>query len=217
MSCGEKIPDKAKFCPFCGEHVVVSTKPQAGDDPPEKAPVIKPASPSETTDTNITLLDVGRVFRGYTIEKMMNKDSEGIKYIAEKDGKRYVLKVFYKSSFSNMNTLFSLQMRLSRLNNLKQACTAKVAEVNQNHSPAYMAVEYVEGTSFADLKKNYPERITEDLVRRIAPKLINAAIEIRKHGLTLSNLSLTRIMLTDADEPIVLSSGITYEEVDERE
>lgn len=168
-------------------------------------------------DNNITLLDAGQVFRGYTIRKMMNKDSEGIKYIAEKDGREFVLKVFYKSSFSNMNTLFNLQMRLSRLNNLKQACTAKVAEVNQNHSPAYMAVEFVHGISFADMKKSNPERITEDLVRKIAPKLVNAAIEIRKHGLTISNATLSSLMLTADEEPVVLSSGITYEEVDERE
>ena len=147
----------------------------------------------------------------------MNKDTEGIKYIAAKDGNEYILKIFYKSSFSNMSTLFGLQMRLSRLNKLKDTHTAKVVEVNQTHSPAYMAIEYVHGVSLAEIKKYNPERLSEELVRRLLPMLIKTAVQIRKHGLTLMTLTLNGIMLNDKEEPVILSSAIGYEESDERE
>jgi formylglycine-generating enzyme len=219
LNCGEKIPEKAKFCPFCGENVVL-------DETDKQEQIIESKAEPETEDspgpqdmvnTNFTLLDPGDEFRGYKILRMMNKDKEGIKYIAEKDGKEYVLKIFYQSSFHNMHTLFELQMRLSRLNHLKDASTAKVVEVNQSHAPAYMAVEYVHGVSLAELKKYNPERITEELVRKIALKLIQTAIVVSKHGLTVSDLTLTGIMIKDNGDPVILSSGITYEEVDERE
>lgn len=171
----------------------------------------------EVVNKNFTLLDPGDDFRGYKILRMMNKDAEGIKYIAEKDGHEYVLKIFFKSSFSNMHTLFGLQMRLSRLNKLQDAHTAKVAEVNQTHSPAYMAVEYVHGVSLAEIKKYNPERLNEDLVRKLIPSLIRTAMQIRKQGLTIEKLTLAGIMLTDKEELVVLSSGISYEESDERE
>lgn len=171
----------------------------------------------EKVNTNFTLLDPGEEFRGYKILRMMNKDTEGIKYIAEKDGNEYVLKVFYKSSFHNMDTLFALQMRLSRLNHLKDVRSAKVVEVNQSHSPAYMAVEYVHGVSLAELKKYNPERLTEDMVRELAQKLITSAIMVRKHGLTISNLTLSGVMIKDDGEPVILSSGIVYQDTDERE
>ncbi|MCB5295897.1 MAG: hypothetical protein LHW52_05050, partial [Candidatus Cloacimonetes bacterium] len=190
--------------------------------PPEPAaqptPVVSDITHAqEIVNANFTLLDPGEEFRGYKILRMLNKDAEGIKYIAEKAGIEYVLKVFYKSSFHNMDTLFALQMRLSRLNHLKDVRVAKVAEVNQSHSPAYMAVEYVHGVSLAELKKYNPERITEDFVRKLSLTLISTAQMVCKQGLTLSSLTLNGVMLKDGDEPVILSSGIVYEEVDERE
>jgi formylglycine-generating enzyme required for sulfatase activity len=171
----------------------------------------------EMVNANFTLLENGAIFRGYKILRMLNKDAEGIKYIAEKDDKEYVLKVFYKSSFHNMNTLFGLQMRLSRLNNLKDSCTAKVVEVNQSHSPAYMAVEYIHGVSLAEIKKYNPERISEEMVRSLALKLIKSAQVVRDHGLTIANLSLAGVMLSDSGNPVILSSGIVYQDVEEHE
>ncbi|MDI3503665.1 MAG: hypothetical protein PWP64_601 [Candidatus Cloacimonadota bacterium] len=221
LNCGKKIPDKAKFCPFCGENVVLAELEQPPTEIEEKKqPELeaeKKAQTIELTNKNFTLLNPGDDFCGYKVLRMMNKDKEGIKYIAEKAGKEYVLKIFFQSSFHNMNTLFELQMRLSRLNNLKSASTAKVVEVDQNHSPAYMVIEYVHGISLAELKKYNPERINEELVRKIALKLIKTAMVIRKHGLTVCDLTLSGIMLTDDSEPVILSSGITYKDGDERE
>ncbi len=220
-NCGEKIPEKAKFCPFCGENVVLN-EPQKTEVKKEAAQEVKPepktpATGPEALETNFTLLDPGEKFKGYKILRMMNKDKEGIKYIAEKDGKEYVLKIFFQSSFHNMDTLFGMQMRLSRLDHLQDANIAKVTEVNQNHSPAYMAVEYIHGVSLGEIKKYNPERLTEELVRKIALQLIKTAILVRKHGLSVSDLLLTSIMLTDDSQPIILSSSISYQDRDERE
>lgn len=215
--CGTNIPDRAKFCPNCGEKVETSL-PVPPEPAAQPTPVVSDITHAqEIVNANFTLLDPGEEFRGYKILRMLNKDAEGIKYIAEKAGIEYVLKVFYKSSFHNMHTLFALQMRLSRLNHLKDVRVAKVVEVNQSHSPAYMAVEYVHGVSLAELKKYNPERITEDLVRKLSLTLISTAQMVRKQGLTLSSLTLNGVMLKDGDEPVILSSGIVYEEVDERE
>ncbi|MCK9557075.1 MAG: SUMF1/EgtB/PvdO family nonheme iron enzyme [Candidatus Cloacimonetes bacterium] len=217
INCGTKIPEKAKFCPNCGEKVDQSVELDAVSsvEVSSVAPDIKEAR--EEVNTNFTLLDPGDEFHSYKILRMMNKDSEGIKYIAEKDGREYVLKVFYKSSFHNMHTLVNLQMRLSRLNNLKDTRIAKVVEVNQSHSPAYMAVEYVHGVSLAELRKYNPERITENMVRELGLKLIQIGKAVRNHGLTISSLTLNGVMVKEDGELIILTSGIHYEDVDERE
>lgn len=224
FNCGKSIPQRAKFCPVCGENLAVSAVTEPTSQAEEKSPetsldelIPDLAVYEELVNANFTLLNAGDDFRGYKILRMLNKDAEGIKYIAEKSGQEYVLKIFFKSSFQNMNTLFALQMRLSRLNKLKDAHTAKVVEVNQNHSPAYMAVEYVHGVSLAEVKKYNPERLSEELVRKLILSLIRTTIQIRKHGLTIGKLTPTSIMLNDKVEPVILSSGISYEEGDERE
>jgi len=168
-------------------------------------------------DKNFTLLDPGDEFQAYKILKMLNKDKEGIKYIAERDGIEYVLKIFYQSSFQNMHTLMDLQMRLSRLSHLESSSTARVREVNQKHTPAYMAVEYIHGSSLADIKRYDPKRIDEALLRRLCLQMIEAAKIVRKHGLTLANLTLNGIMLDDNEKMVILSSGISYQNVDEHE
>lgn len=217
INCGTSIPDKAKFCPNCGEKVELSSSVFEQPDQLSVTATSDLARAQEAVNKNFTLLDPGDEFRGYKILRMLNKDVEGIKYIAEKNNKEYVLKVFFKSSFQNMETLFGLQMRLSRLGKIKDSSIAQVEEVNQSHSPAYMAVEYVHGVSLAEIRKYNPERITEENVRILALKLIRSAQSVRKHGLTISNLTLNGVLLNDDQEPIILSSGIFYEEVDERE
>ncbi|MDD2423146.1 MAG: SUMF1/EgtB/PvdO family nonheme iron enzyme [Candidatus Cloacimonetes bacterium] len=217
LNCGEKIPEKAKFCPFCGENVVLDELHKPAVEK-EAAQETKPKAVSpEAINKNFTLLDPGEHFEGYKILRMMNKDKEGIKYIAEKNGKEHVLKIFFKSSFHNMDSLFGIQMRLNRLNHIQDAHIAKVTEVNQSHSPAFMAVEYVHGVSLAEIKQYNPERLTEELVREIAKKLIKTVMQVRKHGLSISDLQLSSIMIKDNSEPVILSSGIGYNEEDERE
>ena len=217
LNCGEKIPEKAKFCPFCGENVVLDELHKPAVEK-EAAQETKPKAVSpEAINKNFTLLDPGEHFEGYKILRMMNKDKEGIKYIAEKNGKEHVLKIFFKSSFHNMDSLFGIQMRLNRLNHIQDAHIAKVTEVNQNHSPAFMAVEYVHGVSLDEIKQYNPERLTEELVREIAKKLIKTVMQVRKHGLSISDLQLSSIMIKDNSEPVILSSGIGYNEEDERE
>ncbi len=216
-NCGKQIPARAKFCTFCGEKVeLVSPSPEELAEQKPKEPV-KEYSKQDVSDSAYRLMDPGTEFQGYKIVRLMNKDSEGIKYIAEKDGRQYVLKVFFRSKFSNLSSLFSLQMRLKHLNKLDTAHTAKVVEVNQAHDPAYMVAEHVSGTSLANIKANKPELLTEDFVREIAKQLISTAIAVRQEGLTICNLTLTGIMLADNGKIVVLSSGITYEDVDERE
>lgn len=219
FNCGKEVPEKAKFCPACGENLkVLSVKEEQA---PETAKKDRDSGSipkyQELIGKSFTLLNPGDSFQGYTILKMINKDSEGIKYIAQKDNKDHVLKVFNRSSFQNVNTLYSLQMMFSRLNKLQDAHIAKVVEINQTHIPAYMAAEYVHGISLAEMKKYNPERLDEAFMRPVLKMLVETTILIRRQGLTITNLEASGIMLSSADEPIILSSGIDYEDVDERE
>lgn len=218
MNCGKSVPEKARFCPYCGENNQLDTPEAKQQVKPASIDSIDPEVLSQLSVTQYyTLLEPGSEFYGYRIIRLMNKDTEGIKYIAEKDKKQYVLKVFFKSSMHNMDSLFGLQMRLKKLNHLKDKHTAKVVEVNPHSDPAYMVAEYIHGVSLAHMKQHNPDKLTEDFVRHIAPQLIRTAIVIRKHGLTLSMLNLTGIMIDDKDDAIILSSGITFEDRDERE
>lgn len=216
LNCGAPVPEKAKFCPLCGENLLVETakpKPEAEEVPQRRA---VDASATNTSQ-NITLLDNGSLFEGYKVQKMLNKDAEGIKYIVEKDNKQFLLKLFYKSSLSNVHTLFALQMRLDRLNHLKDKHVARVVKIDPHHDPAYMLVEYIHGVSLAHIKAHNPEKLSEEFVRHIAPQLVNTALVVRKEELTLSNLTLANIMIDDTDNAVILSSAVAYELRDERD
>lgn len=218
INCGKQIALKAKFCPSCGERVEIQDQ-AAPEVPvqPESPEVVRDFALEEISDPTYLLLEKGRVFAGYAIVRMLNKEPEGIKYIAEKDGKEYVLKLFFKTEFSNLDTAIKLQKRLKRINKLDTAHTARVVEVNQNHDPAYMVSEFIKGESLAQIKTKDPERLTENYVREIARKLIHTAIAVRKNGLTLTKLTPSGIMVEESGKITVLSSGVSYEEVDERE
>jgi len=220
ISCGKPVPEKAKFCPHCGENLNLGVKPRKEPET-HSHPGNSGSHPSGLADSGTgymyTLLDPGKAFRGYTIQRMMNKDTEGIKYIVEKNQKLYILKVFYKSNLSNLDALFAQQMRLVKLNHLKDKHIAKVVEVNQQHDPAYMVAEYIHGNSLANIKQHDPSRITEAFIRQITPQLIQTAIVIRQHGLALGKLNLNSVMIDQSNQATILSSSITYEDRDERE
>lgn len=218
-NCGEQIPKDAKFCAFCGE----KQTPLEPIREEHKTPPIQQVEPRHNHNGDDSplpdgmLLEPGSDFRGYHVVRTMNKDMEGIKYIVEKDGGRYILKLFFKSRLTSLDTIYALQMRLSRLNKLEDSHTARVVEVNQSHDPAYMVSRFVEGKSLAQIKNTEPDRLTEPFVRDIAIQLVKTAMAVRKQGLTISNLSLHGVMINANGNLVILSSGITYEEVDERE
>ncbi|MGC9362138.1 MAG: zinc-ribbon domain-containing protein, partial [Candidatus Syntrophosphaera sp.] len=217
-NCGRQNPEEAKFCLFCGQKIEPrKTAGQPNQAPPEVPVPDMDIEHGRSSDPTYHILENGDIFRGYTVIRMLNKDPEGIKYIAEKEGREYVLKLFFKSEFSSLDTVINLQTRLKRLNNLDTVHTARVVEVNQNHDPAYMVSEYIKGESLAQIKVKDPERLTESFVREIARKLIQTAIEVHKHGLTMHKLTPSGIMVGESGEITVLSSGINYEELDERE
>jgi formylglycine-generating enzyme required for sulfatase activity len=218
LNCGKIVPEKAKFCPYCGENIQLGeAEVKVALEPPKQDSAVLEPNHLPTSAVFYKLLEPGSDFQGYRIIRIMNKETEGIKYIAQKDDKQYVLKIFFKSSMNNMDSLFGLQMRLVKLNHLKDKHTAKVVEVNPHHDPAYMAAEYIHGVSLAHIKQHNPEKLSEEFIRHIAPQLIRTAIVIRKHDLTLTNLTLTGIMIDDKDDAIILSSGITFEDRDERD
>lgn len=218
LNCGKAVPAKAKFCPACGENIQNSEAAPQNSIPMQSEPETNiDSAAQQQTAQYFKLLEPGTDFQGYKIIRLMNKDTEGIKYIAEKAGQQYVLKLFFKSSMTNMDSLFGLQMRLQKLNHLKNKHTARVVEVNPHHDPAYMAAEFIHGVSLAHIKQHNPEKLNEQFVRSIAPQLIKTAIAIRQHGLTVSLLTHTGIMIDDNNNAIILSSGITYEDRDERD
>lgn len=220
-NCGQKIPEKSKFCVHCGarrEDLEASNNEQNHVPQPEAPEVIRSFGSDRVTDAVFKLMDPGDAFCGYTIVRMLNKDPEGIKYIAEKDGKKYVLKLFFKYKYSDLESIMGLQKRLKRMGNLSSVHTARVAEINQTHDPVFMATEFVSGDSLARIKANNAGRLSEDFVREVAKQLVQTAIAVRQQGLSLHELTPSGIMVPeDSDNITVLSSGIKYEEVDERE
>jgi len=217
-NCGKQLPDNAKFCVHCGTRWTEAEKPQA----PEKQEKKPNSSPkyggSQLIDSAYKLLSPGELCCEYRITRLLNKDPEGIKYIAEKDGKKYILKLFFKYKYSDLESIIALQSRLKLLGTLESVHTAKVAEVNETHDPVYMAAEFVGGDSLARIKENQPERLSEEFVRNVAIQLTETAMAVRKHGLTLHELTPSGIMLSEDGKNItILTSGIKYEDVDERE
>ena len=103
INCGKLIPEKAKFCPICGENQIhEQDKPQLTETKKEKAQ--KSAEAISHRNSHL-LKNPGSTFRDYTIIRMLNKDAEGIKYIVEKEGREFLLKIFYKTSLSNIENL----------------------------------------------------------------------------------------------------------------
>ncbi|MCB5225155.1 MAG: SUMF1/EgtB/PvdO family nonheme iron enzyme [Candidatus Cloacimonadaceae bacterium] len=217
-SCGKKIPENAKFCVHCGTRWNDVEKAETPEEPVKKPRPSPKYAGDQITDTAFKLMSPGEDCCGYRVVRLLNKDPEGIKYIVEKDGKQYILKLFFKYKYSDLESIITLQNRLKRLGTLESAHTAKVAEVNETHDPVFMAAEFVDGDSLSRIKENEPERLNEEFVRKVAIQLTETAIAVRKQGLTMHELTPSGIMLSEDEKNItILTSGIKYEEVDERE
>ena len=214
-NCGHKLTEDCKFCPQCG-HTVKQAEPIPvipEENIPLKAPVHK-------IDRTFTLLDPGDVFNKiYRIEKVIGKDNDGISYLAidEQHGTRYSLKLFYQSYFDNVDKLLGAIVRISKIKAIVHPNIAKVYEVNQTFKPAYLASEYIDGSTLAELKDRNPQLFTEEYVREIAKHLVSAAITVRKAGLAVRNLNLQNIVQADDGRIIILSTGINYDVGEERE
>ncbi|MDD4223250.1 MAG: SUMF1/EgtB/PvdO family nonheme iron enzyme [Candidatus Cloacimonetes bacterium] len=220
-NCGRQIPDKAKYCVHCG-----TRREDLEGNLPEPGVASVPATPEparkfggeQVADSVFRLMDQGDDFCGYSIVRMLNKDPEGIKYIAVKDGRKYVLKLFFKYKYSDLESIMGLQKRLKRMGSLSSVHTAKVTQIDQTHDPVFMVTEFVDGDSLARIKANDPGRLNEDFVRQVGKQLVQTAIAVRKQGLSLHQLTPSGIMVPpDGDNITILSSGIKYEEIDERD
>ncbi|HOD18026.1 MAG TPA: SUMF1/EgtB/PvdO family nonheme iron enzyme [Candidatus Cloacimonadota bacterium] len=216
VNCGAKISPEAKFCPECG-HKVPETKPSSSI-PPQPIPQTTPKKAKQ--DKSLSALAAGKIFNGtYKIEKILTRDNDGINYLVtdENTGEKRVLKIFYSSYFDNVSTLLESVTHLSQLVNISNPYLAKVLEVNHTNKPAYLVSEYIDGIKLAKLKEQNPSWFTEDNCRKIALQLINAAITLRRADLSVKNLSLNNIVKTNDDTVKILTSGISYEAVDERD
>ncbi len=230
IECGSQIPEKAKFCPGCGSKTFQTEPNQPAQDKVNEPSVATSSESSASkvsvtpktnnTDSAFTLLDNGERFRDYTIVRLLNKDQDGIKYIATKDGsdQLLLLKVFHNFYYDRAEKVFTIQMSLNHLNKINESFIPKVIEVNQGSSPRFMAAEYIEGESLQEIKHNDPQRLTEEYVREISRQLIDAAATINKHGLSINNLNLLGVMVRENGKISILLSGITFDGgIDERE
>lgn len=219
-SCGKALSDKAKFCPHCGDEQLVPEKaeaqPQEEKQPkPQKPRQDRPAKKFPTL--RLSVLEPGQDFNGYHITNVMNKDEEGIKYIAKKDGEQYVLKLFFKSRLVDLSKFNELQLKLNRIREIDNQHIAKVVEISKIHDSAYMVTRFVDGISLDRKKQQNGGKLSEELIRSIAIQLVQATIEIREHGLSIRKLILSGMMLDKEDKLVILSSGIKYEDNEEVE
>lgn len=162
-------------------------------------------------------MEPGTIFNGYKILSLLNKDSEGLKYIAEKNGKQYLIKLLFQVGFASVDNLYLQQMRLSRIAGIDSQFFAHVVEVNLSDDPCYMVVEYIKGKSLAELREEIPEDKREAFLSAQIGNLIEVARDVRKQGLSIASLAMTGVMISEAGNLVVLSSAVKFEVSDERE
>ncbi|PKN78798.1 MAG: hypothetical protein CVU48_07310 [Candidatus Cloacimonetes bacterium HGW-Cloacimonetes-1] len=220
LACGKQIPERAKFCPICGEKTAFDELKADETTAIVETPAVVHDHHKNDANSTFTLLDAGQKFEGFTVLKGLNKDFEGIKYIVTKDGQpdhKYLLKIFHNAYFDNIEKLFNLQMRLTKIHTLVCPNTPRVLEINQHNVPRYMLVEYVQGVSIHQIKLQQPARMNEEYIRSFAKQLISGAICIREHGLSVHELTAVGVLIDDKDVLKILSSGIVFDGTDERE
>lgn len=219
-NCGYKLLEPANFCPQCGQQLKQVKQEEAISPPEEKIPAHSKRKTLYQTDQTFTILEEGSVFDShYLIEKVLGRDNDGITYLAKdnRNGEKRSLKLYHKAYFDSVEKLFSAVSRLSNLKTIDHPNFAKVYDLNQSHRPVYIASEYIEGNSLAMLKEANPYFLNEERARLIAKQVSDAAIAIRQKGLSLRNLSLTHVILTEEDKAVVLSAGLSFDDTEEKE
>jgi len=219
-NCGYKISEEARFCPQCGQKAVPVAKPEPVPPPEESIPVAPAPAKKHKPDKTFTLLNPGDLFQEhYKIESIIGRDDDGISYLVtdENCGAKRSLKLYHQAYFDNVDKLFGSIVRMSKIKQINHPGIAKAFEVNQSNKPAYIVSEYVEGKSLASVKERNPELLTEEFSRELTLQIVDAAVAIRKAGLSVRNLNLNNIILNDEHNVTILSSGINYDVGDERE
>ena len=144
--------------------------------------MVRESAPLELADPTYKIMDPGDKFRDYTIVKLLNKDTTGIKYITQKGDREYLLKLYFTGSAATVNYLPNLKW----LNNLESPHLTWVEEVNQGSTPPFMAAS-TSGQLSGKIKKDNPRRLTEALVLSIAKQLTKTARpcdKVYRKGLT---------------------------------
>ncbi len=225
-NCGCKVNGEANFCPECGfklrdrKSEPAVSKAEQPPTPPSQKPETKPEPPIQKAERTAIVLETGKLFRNnYRIEKILERDNEGISYLAidERCGERRALKMYYQTHFDNISKLMGSLSRINKIRDIANPHVAQVYEVNQSGKPAYIVSEYIEGKSLARIKEQNPAWLTEDKLRELALQLTEAALAVRKAGLSVHSLNLNHIILTGAQKAVILPSGISFEEQEERE
>jgi len=219
-NCGKQIPINAKFCSYCGQKIEGREEHSSQEDKikPQKKVIKREPESEDMSFVAYQTLEPGASFYNYKVIKLQGKDTDGVRYLVEKEGKQYVLKLFFPYKYSNLENIITLQNWLDRVQKLENPHIVHVEEINYNNDPVYIVTEFVEGISLAKIKTYNPGLLTESLVREIAKQLVSAAMDIHQLGLSINNLTLNGLILNPETNKItVLTSGISYETTDERD
>lgn len=219
-NCGKKIPINAKFCSYCGQKIEGWEEHPSQEDKikPQKKVIKREPESEDMSFVAYQTLEPGTSFYNYKVIKLQGKDTDGVHYLVEKEGKQYVLKLFFPYKYSNLENIITLQNWLNRVQKLENPYIVHVEEINYNNDPVYIVTEIVEGISLSKIKTYNPELLTESLVREIAKQLVSAAMDIHQLGLSIKNLTLNDLILNPETNTItILTSGISYETTDERD
>lgn len=221
-NCGHKLGEVANFCPACGEKTGKATKKEQKPAPAAANPAAPEgiAGGAFRSDPTFTLLEAGSHFHNhFRIEKVLNKDNEGISYVVidERENQRRFLKIYHQFNYDTVEKLFGATIRMSKIQAIRHPNLVKVYEVNQTEKPAYIVSEYIDGVSLAEVRAKRPEYLTEETVRGLAKTILGVTQQIRDAGLSIHKLEMNGLVLTTDNQLKLLSGGITYDAVDEQE
>ncbi|MFP7675482.1 serine/threonine protein kinase [Marivita sp. S0852] len=163
----------------------------------------------------------------YAITELLSWSSFGITYLAaDRNGRAVIIKECYPSAFCERHglnvvprdsaaapvleaTLYLFLQDARSLAKLQHPNIACVERVFEENATAYIVVEFIDGLDLLEIIEHSWPQLSADNVRDLLNKTLDALDKVHSAGLLHRDISPENIIVTGANEPVLIDFGAT--------
>jgi serine/threonine protein kinase len=214
-ACAETLPPRARFCPGCGQPVVVAPMTALGVEPSAPRTLTDARPRSQVNYLPPRLIQPGTIIDDrYTIEGVIGEGGMGVVYRGldmQKNDRVVAIKALHASLMGDheIRRRFTREAQLMLGWNHKNV--ARVSDLIEHSELLAFVMEYVDGPTLEDHAQRWGGKLPYDDIRQIFSGLLDAMEEAHSVGIIHRDLKPQNILLKFDEtgvQPKIVDFGI---------